>query len=66
MDIQFLLRKNWQVELIHVLREANSGADFLANEGSRVDEAVIVLDEPPAELRALLAEDYKGTFTMRY
>ena len=65
VDIQHWLRKNWDVELIHVLREANSCADFLANEGLRANDVVTVLDESLSNLRALLVADYMGTFSLR-
>ena len=49
-----------------MLREANSCVDFLANEGSRVHEVDLVLDEPPPNLRALLAADYMGAYSLRH
>ena len=66
MDIQHQLCKSQEVELIHVLREANSYANLLANEGSRVNEVYIILDEPTPNLRALLAVDYRGTYSLRH
>ena len=66
VDIQHWLCRSWEVELTHVLREANSYTNFLANEGSRVDDVVIVLDQPPPNLRALLAADYMETYSLRY
>lgn len=37
MEIQYLLRLEWDISVSHVLCEANQGADLVAKNGSHED-----------------------------
>ncbi|CAL5377729.1 unnamed protein product [Camellia sinensis] len=50
--------------LHHTLREGNKCADKLANIGVTHDEHIVVLDDPPEELKALLIDDLTGASEM--
>lgn len=56
-DIRLWLRQHWQVEINHVLHEANQAADFLAKLGAKGQHSWLTLDSPPAEISHLLLVD---------
>ncbi|KAK9749278.1 hypothetical protein RND81_02G114800 [Saponaria officinalis] len=50
----------WRVEVVHVYREANSCADWLANLDIDQMEHLKILEEPPQCLQYLLQQDLTG------
>lgn len=52
-----LLRRPWEAQVVHTLREGNYCADALAKMGIHQREHLQVLDQPPAALRLLLLAD---------
>lgn len=48
--VREMLRRDWQVELRHTLREGNHAADVLAKLGAQQRERIYRLRSPPAEL----------------
>lgn len=55
--IQELLRRDWEVWLLHTLREGNSSADALAKLGAAQSERLVVLSTPSAAIGPLLLAD---------
>nr|KYP44684.1 hypothetical protein KK1_033798 [Cajanus cajan] len=55
--IRDFAREDWRLEFKHTLREGNSCADFLAKQGAAVDESLVILEAPLAELSMLLDAD---------
>ncbi|MQJ84108.1 reverse transcriptase-like protein, partial [Escherichia coli] len=49
-DIRHLLKQDWEVELNHILIEANQTADFLAKLEAKGHHSWSILEQPPAEL----------------
>ncbi|KAL7210803.1 hypothetical protein ACSBR2_013807 [Camellia fascicularis] len=45
----------------HIMREANQCADKLANMGADQVEHLLVMEEPPPEVRSLIVADVVGT-----
>ena len=64
-EINQLLLLDWDVKVYHVLREANSCADYLAKIGSSTNTAFAILLKPPTDLSPLLLADSKGVFYSR-
>ena len=64
-DIRDWLKRDWNVKISHILREANACADFLANEGAIGNEKLRVLQEPPQGLLPFMREDLRGTLFLR-
>lgn len=63
-DTKFLL-KRCNCNLGHTLREGNRVADMLANPGVAQTEHVVMLEDPPEAVRALVVEDMLGVGTVR-
>lgn len=49
-EIHNLLARDWNVEVLHTLREANKSADALAKIGANQREWLLVVSSPPAAL----------------
>ncbi|KAL7214682.1 hypothetical protein ACSBR1_026965 [Camellia fascicularis] len=58
-DARIILR-GCKCEVIHVMREGNTCADALAKLGVEQPEDLLVVNEPPAEIRSLLVADMLG------
>ncbi|MED6172519.1 hypothetical protein PIB30_118000 [Stylosanthes scabra] len=56
-DIQNLLRRDWEVQVQHTLRDMNSCADLLAKKGARDDDALKVWLLPPLPMKCLMIDD---------
>ncbi|KAJ1417617.1 Ribonuclease H domain [Sesbania bispinosa] len=57
-EINDLLNRNWDVNIKHIMREANLVADNLAKTGSAEDSlSTIFWSSPPAHILSLLQED---------
>lgn len=56
-DIRVLLHQDWQVEIVHILREANHVADFLTKMGAKSNHHCQVLSQAPHEISSFLAAD---------
>lgn len=61
VDTKKLLSREWEVHLLHILREANSCADFMAKHGARNLAEICIRENPPPGLSALLLADSMGT-----
>jgi len=64
MQARELLAKEWDIQVLHVYREANSMADWLANYGltrSFFDRFSIYFNDPPAGLYCFLYYDLIGS-----
>jgi ribonuclease HI len=59
-NIQELLARDWQVHLLHTLREGNACADYLAKMGARNLEAYNRIIAPPVGISLLLLADASG------
>lgn len=55
-----LNKQEWEVVLVHCYREGNRAADWLANKGVGQANKVDVIEDPPPELRRIIAEDIRG------
>ncbi|CAI0559343.1 unnamed protein product, partial [Linum tenue] len=60
-----LLARDWQVEIIHMYREGNVVADFLASLGHSRGVGLHVLDRPNSSLNYWLFFDLLGVQTLR-
>lgn len=58
-DTKFLM-KRCNCTLSHTLREGNRVADRLANIGVAQDEHVVLLEDPPEAVTALVIDDMTG------
>lgn len=63
--IRELLTRPWKVELEHSFWEGNFVADLLAKMGVRQEEALCVLDLPPAQLSFSLQDAAIRVFFQR-
>ena len=64
MQIRDMLERDWEIQTVHIFREANCVADWLANYGlSRdvLDSQTDVLTDPPSGLYTLLYYDLIGS-----
>lgn len=62
-----LLRKDdWEVLVVHVFREGNRAADWLANRGVAQSDNLLILGSAPSELRRILSEDVQGVAFPRF
>ncbi|KAF7827594.1 Cytochrome P450 704B1 [Senna tora] len=64
-SIHQLLVKDWNVQVVHVFREANKVADFLAGCAPRDSLDPVRFDHPPPEVSHLLVSDVDGVGTLR-
>ena len=58
--IRKYMAKNWTFRLCHTLREGNMCADFLAKLGTRSTSDLLIVLNPPAELRLLVTANSTG------
>ena len=58
--IRGMIRRNWEFQLHHTLREGNQCADWLAKLGARGADSLAVLSSPPTELNNFLLVDAMG------
>jgi hypothetical protein len=56
-NIQELLSRDWQVELVHTIREGNACVDYLAKIGASSLEAIQSFTAHPAGINNLLLAD---------
>jgi len=54
------MAKDWTFQLRHTLKEGNMCADFLVKLGTRSTSDLLIVLNPPAELRLLLMADSMG------
>ncbi|XP_057425690.1 uncharacterized protein LOC130719059 [Lotus japonicus] len=64
-DIKDLLGHEWQVVVLHTLREGNVCADFLAKFGASRDRSIVAIDHPLDEMSMLLLADALGVSSVR-
>ncbi|CAI0544574.1 unnamed protein product [Linum tenue] len=60
-----MLALDWQVQLIHVYREGNFVADYLASAGHKLQQGLHFVDEPDPILNYWLLYDLIGVETSR-
>ncbi|PNX59771.1 ribonuclease H [Trifolium pratense] len=53
-NIQDLLKLDWEVSLLHTLREGNACTDFLTKLGSKNDTKLSIWDSPLEDMKDLL------------
>jgi ribonuclease HI len=58
--IRSLLNEPWEIEIIHVFREANRCADVLANMGSEGISGIEFFVSPPSSARQIVEDDARG------
>ncbi|KAL7173272.1 hypothetical protein ACSBR2_032687 [Camellia fascicularis] len=63
-DAKFLL-KMCDCSLQHTPRKGNKCTDLLVNMGVAQDEHVVVLEEPPEEVKALAIDDMTGVSVLK-
>ena len=54
---EYLQKKDWQVSISHVYREANSAADFMANLACSLPLGLMVYPSPPLGVSSSLLYD---------
>lgn len=64
-DCNSLMRKIQDVELVHVYREGNYCADFLANMGQNCEWGTRILNHPPEGIQDFLNRDARNIATRR-
>jgi ribonuclease HI len=64
-NIQGILRREWQVTILHTLREGNACADFLAKHGAASNVVYSSIANPPAGLNLHLLADASGAWFSR-
>lgn len=63
--LSLIRKEDWVVKVIHVFREGNRAADWLANHGVDQSVAAAVLESAPLELHRIVIEDARGVTTPR-
>ncbi|KAF7800755.1 Ribonuclease H protein [Senna tora] len=63
--VRSLIDRHWDTELVHVFREANQAADFMAKLSHSLAEGFHVFDSPHVGLRSVLAADLNGPLVPR-
>ncbi|KAF7837746.1 uncharacterized protein G2W53_006228 [Senna tora] len=58
--IRDLMKRNWDVILVHAFREANRAADFMAKLSHKLTESLHCFDYPHERLSFILADDLSG------
>ncbi|CAJ2666519.1 ribonuclease H [Trifolium pratense] len=66
VSIKELISRDWAVSFVHIYREANQCADFMAKLGANAMDCFGIFPEPPACLASLLLSDAMGTPYTRY
>nr|GMD79395.1 LINE-type retrotransposon LIb DNA [Ipomoea batatas] len=56
-DCKTLVKSFQEIRIVHVLREGNPCADYLANFGQHLARGTSLLDDPPQGLQELLIRD---------
>ncbi|GAU12283.1 hypothetical protein TSUD_141910 [Trifolium subterraneum] len=64
-NIQDILRRDWQVLILHTFREGNAYADYLAKHGANNNKVFSSIATPPAGLNLSLLADASGTWFSR-
>ncbi|KAH9678147.1 hypothetical protein KPL71_025604 [Citrus sinensis] len=62
---EYLQKKDWQVSISHVYREANSAADFMVNLACSLPLGLMVYPSPPLGVTSILLYDSYGVATPR-
>ena len=65
-DIKSLLGRHWNVEVVHILREANQCVDMMAKFGVDQPGSMRSWLTPPADMHHLLAADGEGVVYLRF
>ncbi|KAJ1405483.1 Reverse transcriptase-like [Sesbania bispinosa] len=59
-EVKVMLTRDWNVELVHTLREGNQAANLLAKKGISDGNPFIMLQDPPEDMRDCLSADSLG------
>ncbi|CAN0914226.1 Putative ribonuclease H protein At1g65750 [Linum grandiflorum] len=65
MQFKELCRRQWEVQISHIYREANNAADYLANLGHSFSYGIHLFDTPDRGLSHWLHYDLIGVSTPR-
>ncbi|KAJ1377710.1 Reverse transcriptase-like [Sesbania bispinosa] len=65
MEIRDLLRKNWNVQLQHILREGNMCVDHLAKKEATQNQPLVIHHDTPHDIHIQLLADAMGVETLR-
>lgn len=63
---QMINDSSWKIKIMHVYREGNRAADWLANQGVSQDNRLTFLDSIPIALARILDEDSRGVALPRF
>jgi ribonuclease HI len=63
--IRQLLDRPWEVQIIHVFRDANRCVDMLANMGNESINGMEFFENPPSRVVQILKDDIRGVFFPR-
>ncbi|KAL9438890.1 hypothetical protein AB3S75_024539 [Citrus x aurantiifolia] len=58
--VRKLAGRNWQISIIHIYREANSAADFMANMVHSLHHGIYLFSSPPMGIYSIIAQDLFG------
>ncbi|KAH9725573.1 putative ribonuclease H protein [Citrus sinensis] len=58
--IRDFLNRNWQINISHIYREANSAADFMANMAHLIPHGLQLFSNPPVGIYSILSQDMYG------
>ena len=64
-SIKALINLDWTVKVVHVYREANRAADWLASFASQFPRGLHVLQQAPASINDILYQDFIGVSSTR-
>lgn len=64
-NINKVISREWNVALIHTLREGNSCADWLAKIGASSDTDLVIYDRCPSQMAPLVLADAIGVVHLR-
>ena len=57
---ELLRKEDWEVHIMHIYREGNRAADWLANQGVAQPHRIVILEDIPIALRRIVNEDVWG------
>lgn len=58
--IHTLIQRQWDVQIMHVVKEGNNVANFMANEGFNISKNFLSYSSPLSKIKELLFNDVLG------
>ena len=55
-----LIGRNWVVRVVHIYREQNRAADFVASAAIQHGKGLVIYDDPLVDIQYIISEDRKG------